>query len=280
MNGKEILQIAHQMAGLSYLAEDSAVALDASGIKRVAAGMDVATAELMLAKEAGADMVIAHHPTFAPGCLDGYRSLKILLERMIELGVPPVPAGKIIHTIQDKVRRGRQGNSSNYDRAPSIARLISMPLMSLHTPLCIVGSRIVQSALGEHLAAVQEPRLADIMDGLMQLPESRKSISPPALYVGAPDDYAGKAVVLFSHEAAEYPEISLELFEAGVGTLILPYAAENVISAVRDQNIGNIAVMGHVTADSIGINALLSYLEGQGVEVLRMSGVINVREEA
>ena len=38
--------------------------------------------------------------------------------------------------------------------------------------------------------------------------------------------------------------------------------------------------MGHVTADSVGINALLSYLEGQGVEVLRMSGVINVREEA
>ena len=44
MNGKEILQIAHQMAGLSSLAEDSAVVLDASGIKRVAAGIDVATA--------------------------------------------------------------------------------------------------------------------------------------------------------------------------------------------------------------------------------------------
>lgn len=91
MNGKEILQIAHQMAGLSSLAEDSAVVLDASGIKRVAAGIDVATAELMLAKEAGADMVIAHHPTFSPGCLDGYRSLKILLDRMVELGVPPGP---------------------------------------------------------------------------------------------------------------------------------------------------------------------------------------------
>ena len=126
----------------------------------------------------------------------------------------------------------------------------------------------------------EEPRLADVMDGLMTLPESRKSISPPALYVGATDDYAGKPVVLFSHEAAEYPEIALELFEAGVGTLVLPYASEAVVAAVKEQNIGNLAVMGHVTADSIGINAFLSYLEGQGAEVIRMSGVINVREEA
>lgn len=280
MNGKEILQTAHQMAGLSYLAEDSAVVLDASGIKKVAAGMDVGTAELMLAKDAGADMLIAHHATFAPGCLDGYKSLSILLERMVALGAPPAPASKIIHTVQDRVRRGRQGNSSNYDRAPSIARLISMPLMSLQTPLCLVGSRIVQNALSEHLAAIEEPRLADVMDGLMTLPESRKSISPPALYVGATDDYAGKPVVLFAHEAAEYPEIALELFEAGVGTLVLPYASEAVVAAVKEQNIGNLAVMGHVTADSIGINAFLSYLEGQGAEVIRMSGVINVREEA
>ena len=97
MNGKEILQTAHQMAGLSYLAEDSAVVLDASGIKKVAAGMDVGTAELMLAKDAGADMLIAHHATFAPGCLDGYKSLSILLERMVALGAPPAPASKIIH---------------------------------------------------------------------------------------------------------------------------------------------------------------------------------------
>ena len=138
----------------------------------------------------------------------------------------------------------------------------------------------MQTALNEHLAAIEEPRLADVMDGLMTLPESRKSISPPALYVGATDDYAGKPVVLFSHEAAEYPEIALELFEAGVGTLVLPYASEAVVAAVKEQNIGNLAVMGHVTADSIGINAFLSYLEGQGAEVIRMSGVINVREEA
>lgn len=280
MNGKEILQIAHQMAGLPYLAEDSAVVLDASGIKRIAAGIDVSTAELILAKDAEADMLIAHHPTFAPGCLDGYKSLKILTERMVRLGVHPAHASKIVHTIQDKVRRGRQGNSSNYDRAPSIARLISMPLMSLHTPLCMIGARIVQNAISEHLSDIQEPRMADIMDGLMMLPESRKSISPPSLYVGAPDDYAGKPIVLFCHEASEYPEISLALFEAGVGTLIMPYASEEVISAVKEQNIGNLAVMGHMTADSIGFNAFLSYLEGRGVEVLRMSGVVNVREGA
>ena len=279
MNGKEILQIAHQMAGLSYLAEDSAVVLDASGIKRVAIGLDIGTAELMIAKDAGADMVIAHHATFAPGCLEGYRTMELLLDRMIALGVQPVPACKIIRTIQDKIRRGRQGNSSNYDRAPSIAKLIGMPLMSLQTPLCMVGAKNIQVLVDEHLRTIQDPRLTDVMNAVMEPAESQESISPPVLYVGSASDYAGKVVALFSHEAAEYPEIALALFEAGVGTLILPYASEEVVAATKEQNIGNLIVMGHVTADSIGINAFLSRLEGQGVEVMRMSGVIGTREE-
>lgn len=63
-----------------------------------------------------------------------------------------------------------------------------------------------------------------------------------------------------------------------MGTLILPYATEAVIAAVKEQNIGNLIALGHVTADSIGMNAILRELERQDVEVIRFSGIIDSGE--
>jgi methylmalonyl-CoA mutase cobalamin-binding subunit len=49
---------------------------------------------------------------------------------------------------------------------------------------------------------------------------------------------------------------------------------QDVIKAVREQNIGNIIVAGHMASDSIGINLIIKALETRGMEVIRMSGVI------
>lgn len=280
MNGKDILALAHEMAGLSEPAADSAVCLETENVRKLAAGLDVATAEIMIAQDCGADMVLAHHASFAPGCLEGFRDFELVADKMIALGVPSVRAYKLISAVQTRRRRGRLGNSSNYDRVPSIAKLISMPLMSLDTPVDRIGEALTEAAVEAALPKDRPAILKDILAALAQIPESVCSISPPTLYVGEDEFYAGKPAAFFSHIVAEEPELALALFEAGVGTLILPYASEAVVAAVKEQNIGNVIAMGHITADSIGMNAVLGLMDQRGVQILRLSGVIDVREGA
>lgn len=278
MNPTQIMSFAHQAAGLSGPEADSAIVLDTGDVSRAAAGLDVSTAELVTAWDLGCGLVIGHHADYAPGSLQAYRSFAAVRDKMIRLGVHPSQAGKIIRTAQTLHRRGRSGNSSNYDRIPSIARLISLPLMNIATPADRIGENRVEALLEEKLPPDTPARLSDVMEALRLIPECTLSISPPAVYVGSEGDYAGKPAALFSHIAAESPSIATALFEAGVGTLILPYAAEPVIAAVKEQNIGNLIVLGHVTADSIGMNVILRELERQGVEVIRFSGIIDSGE--
>jgi len=49
---------------------------------------------------------------------------------------------------------------------------------------------------------------------------------------------------------------------------------DNTIKAVKNQNIGNVVVAGHMASDSVGINQVISALEKRGLQVFRMSGVI------
>lgn len=278
MNPTQIMSFAHQAAGLPGPEADSAIVLDTGDVSRAAAGLDVSTAELVTAWDLGCGLVIGHHADYAPGSLQAYRSFAAVRDKMIRLGVHPSQAGKIIRTAQTLHRRGRGGNSSNYDRIPSITRLISLPLMNIATPADRIGENRVEALLEEKLPSDTPARLSDVMEALRLIPECTLSISAPAVYVGSEGDYAGKPAALFSHIAAESPSIATALFEAGVGTLILPYAAEPVIAAVKEQNIGNLIVLGHVTADSIGMNVILRELERQGVEVIRFSGIIDSGE--
>lgn len=275
MNPTQIMRLAHEMAGLRELQADSAVVLDTGQVRRVAAGLDIATAELVIAMDLRCGLVIGHHADYAPGSIQGHRSFLTTQEKMIRLGVSPARACKIIRKLQDLHRRGRAGNSSNYDRIPSITRLTSMPLMNIATPADRIGENLVEAVLAEKLPSGSPARLSDLMEALREIPECRESICPPTICSGAENDYAGKPAALFSHIAAESPDIATALFECGVGTLILPYASEEVITAVTEQNIGSLITLGHVTADSLGMNALLRPLEEQGVEVIRFSGIID-----
>ncbi|MGI6552044.1 MAG: hypothetical protein ACOX37_02850 [Bacillota bacterium] len=64
-------------------------------------------------------------------------------------------------------------------------------------------------------------------------------------------------------------------FEAGVGTLVVMHMPEEVIKAVKEQNLGNVIVAGHMASDSVGINGIIRVLEQKGLVITRMSGVIN-----
>lgn len=56
--------------------------------------------------------------------------------------------------------------------------------------------------------------------------------------------------------------------------MVLMHVPEDVLQALTEQNIGNIIIAGHMPSDSIGINQIIAAIENTGVEVIRMSGVI------
>ena len=63
MNTQDIIQVALQCAGLSHVPADSGVVHPRSEVKRILTGIDITEAEMLLAKEIGADTVLLHHPT-------------------------------------------------------------------------------------------------------------------------------------------------------------------------------------------------------------------------
>jgi len=150
-----------------------------------------------------------------------------------------------------------------------------MPFMGVHTPTDILAERAVQNLLDEKLKDNPKATLQDVIDALETLPEYQKTLAKPVIRVGSKDDYAGKTFVTMAGGTGGGVKVHKAYFEAGVGTLVVMHTPEDVIKAVKEQNIGNIVVAGHMASDSVGINEFAKALEEKGIEVIRMSGLID-----
>lgn len=271
MNTQRIMEIALELAGLTQVPEDSGIHVEGDGIKKVLFGVDIQTAELLLAKELGVDCVITHHPMTGYPKLNLYQVMNSQIQRMVAAGVPINKAQKALAKQRDKVERA--AHSLNYDQVASAARLLNMPFVGLHTPCDILAENTVQSHLDSRLNP--ESKLQDVVNALMELPEYQNTKAQPKIRVGGKDDYAGKVFVTMAGGTGGGAQVIKSYFEAGIGTLICMHMPDDVIDAVKEQNIGNVIVAGHMASDSVGINQVIAGLEKEGVEVIRLSGVVD-----
>ncbi|WP_350343418.1 Nif3-like dinuclear metal center hexameric protein [Proteinivorax tanatarense] len=273
MNTKEVMDIALELAGLEETPEDSGIIVEGENIKKIAIGVDMELSEMMLAKELGADLVITHHPSGGAPRINLHKVMKNQIDSMVRAGVPINKAQKALGEKMGQVERGL--HVSNYDRAVSAAKLLKMPFMAIHTPADILAERTVQELIDEKLADNPKAKLSDVIEALETLPEYQRTEAKPVCRVGAKDDYAGKVCVTMAGGTGGGVNVHKAYFEAGVGTIVAMHMPEDVIKAVKEQNIGNILVAGHMASDSVGINKICKALEDKGVEVIRMSGVID-----
>jgi hypothetical protein len=273
MNTEQIMQLALELAGLTEVPADSAVLVPGDHIKRVLVGVDMGTAEMLLAKQLGCDCVIGHHPVGGSARADFPKVMERQIARMMDAGIPINQAQKALAKKVGQVERSR--HAGNYDQASSAARLLGMPLVSIHTPTDILAEQAVQRQIDAAVGDNPYATLQDIIDALMEMPEYQKTLNGPVLRVGKPGDYAGKPFVIMAGGTNGGVNVLQAYFAAGIGTTISMHMPEDVISAIKEQNIGNVVVAGHMASDSVGINQLLAALEERGVEVIRMSGVID-----
>ncbi len=273
MNTKEIMDLALKLAGLDAVPADSGIIVEGEGIKKIAIGVDMELAEMMLARELGVDLVITHHPTGGSPRLDLHNVMDNQIDRMIKAGVPINKAQKALQEKKGQVERGM--HVSNYDRAVSAAKLLSMPFMAIHTPADILAENKVQELMDEKLKDNPKATLQDVIDALETLPEYQRTLAKPVIRVGKKDDYAGKTFVTMAGGTGGGNSVYKAYFDAGVGTLVMMHVPEEGISAIKEQNIGNVVIAGHMASDSVGINQICAALEEKGIEIIRMSGVID-----
>ena len=273
MNTKEIMDIALKLAKLDEIPEDSGIIVEGENIKKVAIGVDMELAEMMLARELGADLVITHHPTGGDPRINLHKVMDNQIDTMVRAGVPINKAQKALAEKKGQIERAL--HVSNYDRAVSAAKLLKMPFMGIHTPADLLAERTVQELLDEKLKDNEKATLQDVIDALETLPEYQKTLAKPVVRVGSKESYAGKTFVTMAGGTGGGVNVHKAYYEAGIGTLVAMHMPEDVIKAIKEQNIGNVVVAGHMASDSVGINQIAKALEEKGIEVIRMSGLID-----
>ncbi len=65
-------------------------------------------------------------------------------------------------------------------------------------------------------------------------------------------------------------QIAKNYFENGISTVLYFHIDYNDLVKLNESNIqGNLIILGHLAGDSIGLNALASNLENEGIQVVR-----------
>ena len=172
MNTREIMDLALELSGLTEIPADSAILVAGDNIKRVLVGVDMGTAEILLAKELKVDLVIGHHPVGGTARTEFPEVMKRQIDKMVSVGIPINKAQKVLAKKMGEVERA--GHAANYDQAWSAARLLNMPLISLHSPTDILAEKAVEKHLADRLGDNPRATLQDVLDALGEMPEYQK----------------------------------------------------------------------------------------------------------
>lgn len=267
---EDLAAIALDLVGWSELPPDSAIYVPGRGIRRVLVGIDIGTAELLLARQLGCDAVVAHHPVgmrhqMAPV----YRRH---VELMIAHGIPRETAEAAVRERMEELETS--GHSDNYDHVISVARLLNIPFLNLHAPCDEAGRRILQGVIDETLARTPHARLQEIVEALGQLSEFQKAETSIWIAMGEPDAPAGKVVMVHGALTNGGYAVARTYFEHGIDTVAYIHIAPGELSRLRQEGRGQLLITGHIASDSVGINPWIAELEARGIEVIRISGIL------
>lgn len=268
----EIMSLALEMAEMHHPPADSTIYVSGSELKRVMFGIDIGTAELLLAKQLSCDGVIAHHPAGGTAKLNFPEVLTRHVELMVEHGVPTPAARDAIQAMLTRALLRSQAD--NFDHVPSVARLLEMPFLNVHLPLDEIGRRMMVETIDVHLESLDHPALVqDAIDALNGMPEFADARTRIMVPVGAVDRPLGRIAVVHGAGTNGGYSVAKAYFDAGINTVLYIHVAPEDAQRLRAETAGNLIVSGHIASDMIGINPFVAKLEERDVEVIRMSGL-------
>lgn len=254
---------------------DSAIHFDngKKNIKKIMSGIDIDTAEIMLAEELDdIDLVIAHHP-MGKAYSNFHDVMHLQADVYAQYGVPINVAESLTKLRMSEVARGI--NPINHYKVVDAARLMNINLINVHSS----ADNLVASFLRKKIEKEKPEYVGDIMKILLEIPEYKEAARRgfgPTIFAGSEDARAGKIALT---EITGGTEGSAKLYEklsnAGVGTVIGMHISEEHKKEAEKAHI-NVVIAGHISSDSLGMNLFLDELEKKGIEIIPCSGLIRV----
>jgi len=266
VNTEDIMKLSLKLAGLKSIPEDSAIYVQGENIEKILFGIDAGVPELLLAKELGYDIVIAHHPPGGSAVLNFHKVFKRHIRQMVAAGVPEEEAEKVVRRKLNALKV--EMHMRNYGHAVDVARLLKMAYMNIHTPLDEVGRKRMSNQIERKVG--KDSVVKDVVSALEELTEFRDALTKIEIRLGKPENPAGKVVV--SHGAGTNGgyEIAKTYFKYGIGTVVYIHISPEDLEKLKADDVGNLVVTGHIASDSVGINPLIHELEKRDILVTRI----------
>ncbi|MEZ4812145.1 MAG: NGG1p interacting factor NIF3, partial [Caldisericia bacterium] len=212
-------------------------------VKKILVGVDIDTSEVLLAdqlNERGAkiDAVVSHHPG-GPGSI-GLSELMLIQTGLLSL------SGVSLNVAEDLVipRAAEVGDRiypANHYKTANAARLLKMPLMSVHSP----ADNCVQSYLQKELDKEKPETIGDLVDFIHSIPEyhlARLKGLPAKIENGNRERLCGKIRVSMTGGTTGNIGIYKELKEQGVGTWVVMHIPPEHVTEAKKHHINVVNV--------------------------------------
>ncbi len=242
-------------------------------IKKVLAGIDIDSAEILLAKDLGnIDLIIAHHPR-GKALANLHEVMELQCDVLNQYGVPINVAEDLMKERISEVARGV--SAANHQRAVDTARLAGANLINCHTPCDNLAARFLREKIEE----ASPERLEDVLKLLKSIPEYKEAAkigAGPKLFVGSPENRCGRVTVTEITGGTEgSPKLYEKMVQAGIGTVVSMHQSEEHRKEAKAAHL-NVVIAGHMSSDSLGMNLFLDELQKEGIEVIPCSGLIRI----
>ncbi len=246
-------------------------------ITHILAGIDVDAASMVLAdrlssKENPIDLVITHHPS--GGALASlHQVMDLQIDLYTNLGIPENVADALTNERMHAVEK--RFHPVNHGETVDAARLLGIPLISLHTIWDNLGDKFMRN----FITSRSFETVGELYDALLEIPEydrAKKEKAGPLIVSGNEKSRVGKIVVFFTGGTNPSKEIYQEVAKAGVGTILDMHMSEEVIKEMNKLHV-NVVNTGHISSDSIGANLFLDQLEKQGIDVVSFGGLVRIK---
>ena len=264
-----IMKVGLELAGWKKMPADSAVHVKGKNITKVLIGIDIGTAELMLAKQLGCDAVIAHHP-IGVAAVNFYKVFDRHFDYMVEHGVAKKLAKQAVEKLKERVET--RNHADIYSNVAGAAKALGMPLVNIHQPCDEYMRQVILLAI----KAGRTEYVSDIVKSLSNIPEFRHAATKVRVRFGNQNNKAGHWALVVAAGTNGGFHIAKAYWQSSVSTIIYLHIDYGELTKMREEKLGgNLIVMGHLAGDSIGLNGLAERLEDLGIETVRIGIIPN-----
>lgn len=267
---ERLVALAFELAGWDEPPPDWMVYQPGTRISHILFGLEIGPADLFMARQLGYHAVVSYEPAGYAGP-PGPRMARHIARMVVDSMSKDEAIAATRASAQAQLANAQ---ARNYDHAPSVARLLETPFVTVFDPLAEVSRRTIQQRIDERLRQLRAPVLADVRDAVQTLPSFAQARTAPLAIAGEWTHPAGSVFVLDRASGPLTVDEARAYFAHGAGTLcVLETLSAEVAALAREQG-GNILSLGRIAADSAGALPFIERLRAEGIEVTAFAGVL------